>query len=213
MNRQYPNYLYHYGVKGMKWGVRKDVQRIGKTAKTKYQKFSNRELQGGVRGTYHKGRAKLYRNAVKANNKDLQGYEPALRREGFSEKEIKESKKGLERVRSNNIKKAEKHENMQKVYKQKQQQRINESVKRGAKLISKNKGGYAKIGVKTIAGSAAVITGSKVVAATAFPATIAFGSLAPIGIAVGLGSAAGAAILAKGARNANDVRNYRKRVK
>lgn len=41
----YENYLYHHGVKGMKWGVRKDRVRTGKSSSRKSARSEERSIK------------------------------------------------------------------------------------------------------------------------------------------------------------------------
>lgn len=123
----------HHGVKGMKWGVRKQ-----------------RPPKGGIRGRYHGTRAKMYRNSVKAvgnDAKSVKRYSAELRREGFSESEIRDSVKGLKKVQNNSLQKAKQHE-------AKQQEYINRQTNSSKGLSSKQKETLKKIAI-----GAAVVAG------------------------------------------------------
>ena len=43
------SFLYHHGVKGMKWGHRKDVQKISNNKKTKSEQDINNTLNKGIK--------------------------------------------------------------------------------------------------------------------------------------------------------------------
>ena len=57
---QYPDYMYHYGVKGMKWGVRKR-RKIKEKASVKLSAQNRRASN----------RARMARNALRSNDPDI----------------------------------------------------------------------------------------------------------------------------------------------
>ena len=84
-SNDYRNYIAHYGVKGMKWGVRK-------------QRDSGRR---SIRSAYHGWRASMWNRAAKANHRDAE----ELRQYGF-----KAEAKGVEGVARDSRRRARAHE-------------------------------------------------------------------------------------------------------
>lgn len=212
MNNTKNDFLMHYGVKGMKWGVRHDKfkQGVGRAYNKSWNGLSTARKYG-VRGGYHNIQSKRYQSAIKSNSKDIR----SLRKYEGNSKSVQ----ALENVKNKNTEKATYHnrKTQERIQINKQNREVNykRSVERGAKLVSKNKGSYGKIAVKSIAGSAAVVSGTAAVALMSpiLAAPVTAGTIVGAhALAIG-GSAAGAAVLAKGARDANDVRNFRKRNK
>ena len=66
----YEEYLMHHGVKGMKWGIRKDPERTGRQKKKKISQMSDQELRKLVE---RKELEKRYKNAISKPKKEKSG--------------------------------------------------------------------------------------------------------------------------------------------
>ena len=66
---QYPDYMYHHGVKGMKWGVRR-AQKKQARAEAKQQK-KNKKIQRKFQSNVNKNWDKSYNKAAEKFNLDI----------------------------------------------------------------------------------------------------------------------------------------------
>lgn len=82
-------YLMHYGVKGMKWGVRKDRN------------------SGSLMGRLHRNSAKAVQRDIDSFKKHRNGLHTKSGKEVVSAKEVSDTIKGLEQVRNKSLRKAE----------------------------------------------------------------------------------------------------------
>ncbi len=67
---QYPDYMYHYGVKGMKWGVRKKVKNTVKSLSSKHTKNYSSDYEE-TRTIRRKSSKKLSNEQLKKLNKRM----------------------------------------------------------------------------------------------------------------------------------------------
>jgi len=91
------DYLAHYGVKGMKWGVRKSRSSTGKTSKVgKYFKITSPAVYGAYKGARKAG------SKVK-NSKFVKDKKKAARRRANKYRNITGSRKSAARAKYQNL--------------------------------------------------------------------------------------------------------------
>lgn len=102
----YDDYISHYGVVGMKWGIRRDLKRTGSISK----KTKNKINEAASKASYRKTRRML--NAAESLKSDYRGSKEKYRSRGDNAKANKASKSSDEVSKiSNDIKKTAKNKN------------------------------------------------------------------------------------------------------
>lgn len=114
------DYLMHYGVKGMKWGVRKSRSTTGKTSKVgKYFKITSPAVYGAYKGTKRAGKAVKNSQFIKNRKKSAKRMANKYRNVTGSRKSAARTKyqnKNIDRMTNQQLQEAVYRMNLERQY-------------------------------------------------------------------------------------------------